>query len=250
MAALADDPKPNDTTLGLSPRGREGPARGPLDAWIKADGKAAADGRSPTASMTVGKGNIRTKEKFGDFKLHLEFNVPYMPEAKGQARGNSGVYLEGIYELQVLDSYGLKPQTNDCGAIYQQIIPSVNACKPPLQWQTYDITFHARRREGDKDVKKARLTVVHNGITIIDDKEISPTPGGVGGIKEGEPGPILLQDHGNAVQYPEYLDQAADLLIAPTFDANVRRPGTVEVPGLFSISRSASEVSRPCGRRP
>ncbi len=133
--------------------------------------------------------------------MHLEFNIPYMPDAKGQARGNSGVYLQGNYELQVLDSYGLKPQSNDCGAIYQQIIPSVNACKPPLQWQTYDITFHAAKREGDKVVKKARLTVVQNGLTIIDDKEISPTPGGVGGIKEGEDGPIMLQDHGNKVQF-------------------------------------------------
>jgi hypothetical protein len=152
-------------------------------------------------TVGAGHGDIRTKHAFGDFKLHLEFNVPYMPKAQGQARGNSGVYLGGIYELQVLDSYGLKPQNNECGAIYQQIVPSVNACKPPLRWQTYDITFHAARREGDKVVKKARLTVVQNGLTIIDDKEISPTPGGVGGVKEGEYGPIMLQDHGNAVQY-------------------------------------------------
>ncbi len=192
---FAQDSTPNDKTLGLKPpEGATVLLGSTLDAW---------KGNWPVVDgvATVAKGNIQTKEKFGDFQMHLEFNVPLMPDAKGQARGNSGVYLQGIYELQVLDSYGLKPQSNDCGAIYQQIIPSVNACKPPLQWQTYDITFHAARREGDKVVKKARLTVVQNGLTIIDDKEISPTPGGVGGIKEGEDGPIMLQDHGNKVQY-------------------------------------------------
>ena len=200
--SFADDPKPTDKTLGLKPpEGATVLLGGSLDAWTKGDGKTPAEWPISEGAATVGKGNIQTKEKFGDFQMHLEFNVPYMPNAKGQARGNSGVYLQGNYELQVLDSYGLKLQSNDCGAIYQQIIPAVNACKPPLQWQTYDITFHAAKREGDKVVKKARLTVVQNGLTIIDDKEISPTPGGVGGIKEGDSGPIMLQDHGNAVQY-------------------------------------------------
>jgi Domain of Unknown Function (DUF1080) len=201
IGALAEDPKPNDKTIGLKPpEGATVLLGGSLEPWTKGDGKAAewpvVDGVA-----TVAKGNIQTRGKFADFQMHLEFNVPYMPTAKGQARGNSGVYLLGTYELQVLDSYGLKPQSNDCGAIYQQIIPAVNACKPPLQWQTYDITFHAAKREGDKVVKKARLTVVQNGLTIIDDKEISPTPGGIGGIKEGEAGPFMLQDHGNAVQF-------------------------------------------------
>ncbi len=130
----------------------------------------------------------------------LEFNVPYMPDQKGQARGNSGVYLGGIYELQVLDSYGLKLQNNDCGAIYQQVIPSVNVCKPPLQWQTYDITFHKAVVEDGKVVKKARVTVLHNGVKTIDEAEIAPTPGGTT-TKEGDAGPLLLQDHGNKVQF-------------------------------------------------
>ena len=200
--SFAEDAKPNDKTLGLKPpEGATVLLGSTLEAWTKGDGKAAAEWPVVDGEATVGKGNIRTKGKFGDFQMHLEFNVPYMPEAKGQARGNSGVYLQGNYELQVLDSYGLMPRSNDCGAIYQQVIPSVNACKPPLQWQTYDVTFHAARRDGDKVVKKARLTVVQNGLTIIDDKEISPTPGGVGGIKEGEDGPIMLQDHGNTVRY-------------------------------------------------
>jgi hypothetical protein len=203
LLAAADAPKPNDDTLGKKP---------PEGAKVLFDGKSLAgwtDRSGLTTHWPVSdgvfavkpkSGDIQTEDKFGSFKMHAEFNVPYMPKATGQGRGNSGIYLDGIYELQVLDSYGLKPQSNDCGAIYQQVIPKVNACKPPLQWQTYDITFHKAKREGDKIVKKARLTVVHNGITTIEDAEISPTPGGAGG-KEGENGPILLQDHGNDVQY-------------------------------------------------
>lgn len=204
--ARADEPAaatPTDKTLGLKPPEGATPLIGAeaMDAWTKVDGDAPAAWPVARGVATVGKGSVRTKDTFGDFQLHVEFNVPFLPDQKGQGRGNSGVYLQGIYELQVLDSYGLTPKNNDCGAIYQQIVPSVNACKPPLQWQTYDITFRAARRDGDKVTQKARLTVVQNGLTIIDDKEISPTPGGVGGVKEGGPGPIMLQDHGNLVMF-------------------------------------------------
>ena len=83
-----------------------------------------------------------TKEKFdGQFKLHVEFRVPYVPKATGQGRGNSGVYVQGRYEVQVLDSYGLDSKNNDCGAIYSVAAPSVNACKAPTVWQSYDIEF-------------------------------------------------------------------------------------------------------------
>lgn len=200
---LAEDaPTPNDATLGLKPSADavvlfDGAN---LDEWVKTDGKTPADWPVEDGIVTVGKGSIQTKKPFGRFQLHLEFNVPYMPEAKGQGRGNSGVYLGGIYELQVLDSYGLKPQKNDCGAIYNQIAPKVNACKPPLQWQTYDVTFRRAEVQDGRVVKKARVTVVHNGIKTIDDAEISPCPAGANN-KEGEDGPLLLQDHGNMVQY-------------------------------------------------
>ena len=200
---LMADPKPNDSMLGAKPpEGAKVLFDGKtLDGWLKRDGSPAewpvSDG---VFAVGPGKGDIRTKDAFSSFKLHVEFNVPYMPKATGQGRGNSGVYLGGIYELQVLDSYGLKPQDNDCGAIYKQVVPKVNACKPPLQWQSYDVTLHAAKVEGDKVVKKARLTVIQNGLTIIEDAEIGPTPGGAG-TKEGEAGPILLQDHGNDVQY-------------------------------------------------
>jgi len=202
-AAGADEStQPNDTTLGRKPP--EGAVvlfdGKNLDGWVKTDGKTPADWPVQDGIFTVGKGNIQTEKPFGKFQLHLEFNVPYMPEAKGQARGNSGVYLGGIYELQVLDSYGLKLQKNDCGAIYNQIIPRVNACKPPLQWQTYDVTFQRAEVKDGQVVKKARVTVVHNGVKTIDDAEISPCPAGANN-KEGEDGPLLLQDHGNRVQY-------------------------------------------------
>jgi hypothetical protein len=204
-ASTAAAVEPNDSTLGAKPpvdaivlfNGKN------LDGWVKSDGKTPADWPVSDGIVTVARrhGSIMTKNRFGDFRLHIEFNVPYMPQARGQARGNSGVYLAGIYELQVLDSYGLKPQDNDCGAIYHQVAPAVNACKPPLQWQTYDVSFHKARIAADKVVKKARVTVFQNGIKIIDNAEISLTPGGAGDIKEGDDGPLWLQDLGNDVQF-------------------------------------------------
>src|SRR5439155_5636782 len=112
-----------------------------------------------------GGGYIVTKQYFTDFQLHVEFKVPYMPDKKGQERGNSGVGLQSHYEIQVLDSYGFKePGTGDCGAVYSQAAPLVNACRPPLEWQTYDITFHAARFDTDgKKTANARVTVFQNG---------------------------------------------------------------------------------------
>ncbi len=197
--------KPSDETLGAKPP--EGAvvlldrSAKAMAGWVRNDGKTPADWPVVDGVATVGRGDVMTEKRFGSFALHLEFNVPYMPQARGQGRGNSGVYLGGIHELQVLDSYGLKSQNNDCGAIYSQIAPSVNACKPPLQWQTYDVTFHKAKVEGGKVVAKARVTVIQNGIEIIKDREIDPTPGGLGALKAGEDGPLLLQDHGNKVEY-------------------------------------------------
>lgn len=209
--ALGDDPatssqkNPPESTLGVKPP--EGAVvlfdGEDLDGWLSQGGEKPAAWPVSGELFTVGpgQGSILTKQKFGDCRLHLEFNVPYMPDKTGQARGNSGVYVNGLYEVQVLDSYGLDPKNNDCGAVYQQIVPAVNACKPPLQWQSYDITFHKAKAEDGQVTKKARITVVQNGLTIIDDKEIDVTPGGVAGQKAGEDGPLLLQDHGNLVQY-------------------------------------------------
>ena len=204
VPSRADEPIPNDSRLGAKPPegavvlfgGKD------LDGWVKADGKTPAAWPLKDGVFAVGKGQggIMTGKRFGEFELHLEFNVPYLPKARGQARGNSGVYLAGGYEVQILDSFGLKPQDNDCAAIYKQVTPKLNACKPPLQWQSYDITFRKAKKEADKVVAKARVTVVQNGLTVIDNAEISLTPGG-DGTPEGDEGPLMLQDHGNDVQF-------------------------------------------------
>lgn len=200
--ALADAPKLSDETLGARPpEGAVVLLGHQFDGWVGNGGEPATwpftDG---ILAVGPGQGNIHTAAKFGSGQLHLEFNVPLMPDARGQARGNSGVYLQGRYEVQVLDSHGLDSKDNDCGGIYQQHAPSVNACKPPLQWQTYDITFTEAKRENGEVAQKARITVKHNGVTIIDDKEIEPTPGGLD-TDAGKPGSLLLQDHGNDVQF-------------------------------------------------
>jgi hypothetical protein len=125
-----------------------------------------------------------------------------MPKASGQGRGNSGVYVQGRYEVQVLDSYGLKSKDNDCGGIYGVATPLVNACKAPTIWQSYDIEFTAPICENGKKVAPAVITVYHNGVKIHDNVKITKdnTTAGLGG-DPCTPGPILLQDHGNPVQY-------------------------------------------------
>ncbi|MBN1126085.1 MAG: DUF1080 domain-containing protein [Sedimentisphaerales bacterium] len=153
-------------------------------------------------AMQVGGSSIVTKRKFKDFKLHIEFRTPFMPTARGQGRGNSGVYVQGRYEVQVLDSYGLEGADNECGGIYQVGRPAVNMCAPPLQWQTYDMDFKAPQfdKEGRK-TSPAVLTVVHNGVTIHYERVL---PGPTGGALDGnvdQSGGIMLQDHGNPVQF-------------------------------------------------
>ncbi len=132
--------------------------------------------------------------------IHMEFLLPYVPNERGQGRGNSGVYLDDCYELQVLDSFGLEGENNECGGFYKVKKPNVNMCLPPLSWQTYDIDFTAPKYDdaGNKTAS-ARVTVRHNGVVIHDDLELLETPGRQ---KEG-PGPrgIHLQSHGNKVQY-------------------------------------------------
>ena len=181
--------------------------------WEKARGKGPAMWKLVKGgAMQVQGGDIRTRQTFGGhFKLHIEFRVPYMPKAKGQGRGNSGVYLQGRYEVQILDSYGLKSRDNDCGGIYGVATPLVNACKAPTVWQSYDIEFHAPKCENGKVTEPARMTVFQNGIKIQDNvrlvrkkggKEeiVTNTTAGLGG-DPCTPGPIMLQDHGNPVQY-------------------------------------------------
>jgi hypothetical protein len=175
-----------------------------LDGWVSRNGGTEAKWKILEGGvMQVQGGDILTREKFGGrFKLHVEFRVPYLPTQKGQGRGNSGVYVQGRYEVQVLDSYGLKSKDNDCGAIYGIAAPSVNACKAPTVWQSYDIEFTAPKCADGKKVEPGRMTVYHNGVKIHDDVKLTKdnTTSGLGG-DVCAPGPILLQDHGHPVQY-------------------------------------------------
>jgi len=151
-------------------------------------------------------GNIFTQRTFRDCRLHVEFRTPYLPEERGQGRGNSGVFLQDAYEVQILDSYGLPGYWNECGAIYQISAPYVNMCLPPLQWQTYDIEFRAARfdRKGNL-LENARMTVLHNGVAVQKDHEM-PHGTSYDGKKPPvppvkDPAPIRLQAHGNHVQF-------------------------------------------------
>jgi hypothetical protein len=145
--------------------------------------------------------NVSSKKKLGDHSMHIEFRTPFMPTSSGQGRGNSGVYIQGRYEMQVLDSFGLEGENNECGGIYSISKPAVNMCLPPLSWQSYDFDFTAARYDdAGKKVKNARVTVKHNGVVIHDDIEL--THGTPGHHPEG-PGPdaLFLQDHGNPVVF-------------------------------------------------
>ena len=175
-----------------------------LDGWLSRDGKSKPKWKLlDNGVVQSGGGDMITEKKFdGHFRLHVEFRVPYMPSAKGQARGNSGVYLQGRYEVQVLDSYGLDSKNNDCGAIYEVAAPLVNACKAPTIWQSYDIEFRAPICKDGKKVEPARITVHHNGVKIQDDVKINVKFTRAGMETDPcTPGPILLQDHGNPVQF-------------------------------------------------
>ncbi|MDP6847700.1 MAG: DUF1080 domain-containing protein [Kiritimatiellia bacterium] len=145
--------------------------------------------------------DIRTKQKFTNYLVHIEFMLPYRPDARGQGRGNSGVYSVDMYELQVLDSFGLEGFNNECGGIYKVADPRVNMCFPPLTWQTFDIEFTSAVVENGRKVRNARMTVRHNGVVIHDDQELPGKTGGAAKSPEGSPGSIRMQGHGNPLQY-------------------------------------------------
>ena len=178
-----------------------------MDLWEKPDGEPVgwklADG-----TMTVVKetGSIQTKQSFGDMQLHLEWRAPAVVEGEGQERGNSGVYIQGRYEVQVLDCYENTTYPNgQTGSIYKQHVPLANACRPPGEWQTYDIIFLAPRFKEDSSLfTPATVTVLHNGVLLLNHAVIKGTSEYIGlpaykahPLKQ----PLLLQDHGNPVSY-------------------------------------------------
>jgi hypothetical protein len=217
--------KPNDPDRPLPPVIEAGtastqgaPGRPPSDAIVLFGGKdlsqwAGENGMDAKWKVADGymevvphSGYIHTRQPFGDCQLHVEFAEPAPPVGEGQGRGNSGVFLMGLYEVQVLDSYQSKTYADgQASAVYGQFPPQVNASRAPGQWQTYDIIFHAPRFEKDgKVLRPARITVLHNGVLAQDNVELSgptahherppykPTPDKL---------PLSLQDHSNPVRF-------------------------------------------------
>lgn len=169
-----------------------------LSEWVYGDGRPAAwpviDGAMVSKS---GTGHIYTKRRMGSAQIHLEFAVPDMPQAKDQAKGNSGVYVQNRYEIQILDSYRNPTYANgSCGAVYGQHPPLVNASRPPGQWQTYDIVFHAPQCKPDGTVARpATLTLLHNGVLVQDHVTLKEPTAGAAAGSVCESGPLMLQDH-------------------------------------------------------
>ncbi len=145
---------------------------------------------------------VTSVKKFQDALVHVEFRLPYKPDARGQGRGNSGLYAQGRYEIQMLDSFGLDGKHNECGGIYSVRAPDLNMCLPPLTWQTFDIEFTAAKFDAaGKKTKNARMTVRLNGVVIHNDVEV-PKRTTASPMKEGDSaGPIYLQNHGNPVVF-------------------------------------------------
>ncbi|MGI9517620.1 MAG: 3-keto-disaccharide hydrolase [Pirellulaceae bacterium] len=178
------------------------PPEGATVLFDGSDGSQFTAGSNEPMVDGVLRQGIRTHENFGDCHLHIEFKLPFEPDKRDQARGNSGLYMQGRYEIQMLDSFGLSGEHNECGGIYSVKKPDVNMCYPPESWQTYDIDFTAARwNEDGEKAASARITVYHNGVLIHDDVEI-PNPTTAAPLEESpEPGFIYLQDHGSQVRF-------------------------------------------------
>lgn len=182
-----------------------GPGKAPSDAIVlfdgtnlahwttKSDQPARCEVQDRVLACKSGSGDIQSKEKFRDAQIHVEFAPPLMADQKGQLRGNSGVYLQGRYEMQILDSYNNPTYANgSLGALYGQYAPLVNAARPPEQWQTYDIVFHAPRCDAQGNVtRRGTVTALLNGVLVQDHVEILKVDKNCG----DDQGPLVLQDH-------------------------------------------------------
>jgi hypothetical protein len=183
-----------------------------LDAKPPAGALALFDGTSADEWMNGKTENglllatsCTSKKRFADYTLHLEFRTPYMPAARGQQRGNSGVYHSGRWETQILDSFGLEGKDNECGGIYSVSKPRLNMCLPPLAWQTYDVEFTAAKFDATgKRVAWPSITVRLNGVVVHENLELPKdftTAAPIGKPLDGPEGPVFLQDHGNPVVF-------------------------------------------------
>jgi hypothetical protein len=177
-----------------------------INNWVEENGTPAKWKAEDSLTVVLKTGNIHTKQSFGDVQLHIEWRTPGEVKGTGQDRGNSGVFLMGKYEVQVLDSYENETYYNgQAGSIYKQYIPLVNASTPPGTWQTYDIIFTAPRFNADSTLNKpGYITVIHNGILIQNHVELKGPTEYIGKpvYKYHESKlPLKLQDHGNPVSY-------------------------------------------------
>jgi hypothetical protein len=169
-----------------------------MSGWTTADGRpAGCEVADRAMTCTSGVGNIYSKEKFRSAQIHVEFNILDMPQERDQLRGNSGVYLHGRYEIQVLDSY--KNETYSvgmAGALYGQTPPLVNAARPPGQWQTYDIIFHAPQCSAEGEVvREATVTLLWNRVLALDHVSVKASRDACGPDRTEDTGPLMLQDH-------------------------------------------------------
>lgn len=177
------------------------------DEWVNCDPNKAVEWKVEQGVMTVkpSSGSIRTKREFGDFQLHVEWSAPTEIVGESQGRGNSGVFMQGIYEVQILDNYGNETYANgQAGSIYKQTPPLVNACQKPGKWNTYDIIYTAPRFKEDGSLQShGRITVLHNGVLVQNNTMILGTTEYIGFpriVAHGK-GPIILQDHLNPVRF-------------------------------------------------
>jgi hypothetical protein len=224
MAQVDSRWKPNDPDRPVPPviepgttSTQDSPGRPPSDAVVLFDGKDLSqwlgeDGQPAKWKVTDGAmevvphtKSIHTRQPFGDCQLHVEFREPVPPSGEGQERGNSGVFLMGLYEIQVLDSYDNKTYADgEAAAVYGQFPPQVNASRPAGQWQMYDVIFHGPRFSDGKLLRPARVTVLHNGVLVQDNVELSgPTAHHDRPPYKATPDklPLSLQDHGNPVRF-------------------------------------------------
>lgn len=163
-----------------------------MSGWVTRDGKpVGCKVEKGVIVCTSGVGDMYTTQKFRSAQIHLEFSPPSMPDQHGQLRGNSGVYIQSHYEIQILDSYQNPTYANgSLGAVYGQAAPLVNASRPPGEWQTYDIIFHAPQCDAAGAITaKGTVTVLLNDVLVQDHVTINDTKGGCG------PQPLMLQDH-------------------------------------------------------
>ncbi|MFO0956576.1 MAG: DUF1080 domain-containing protein [Isosphaeraceae bacterium] len=220
---------------------RESPLAGlkpPPGAIVLFDGSGVDHWNS--ASMTddhlLKVGGV-TKRGFRDFAMHVEFRTPFMPYARGQNRGNSGVYLLRLYEVQILDSFGLDGKANECGSLYTKAAPSIHMCYPPLSWQTYDIECRAARFDTDGNkIENAMISVLHNGIRVQDEVILRESTH-KGYVEKDLPATILLQNHNTPVTFRN------------VWICELRRDDPGHFDTLRRASRRGSSEVQPAGDR-